>query len=90
VTGDSFLDQYFNESRRRDQQTDSKRRRSSVAGAYVATLDLRLASGTRVALPYSTLLKTTFDPSTGITLEYSTDTVTITGRRLGPIYKAIA
>ena len=92
VTGDSFLDRYFAESARREAGSEraTRRREPAVAEAYVATLDLRLKDGKRIALPYSTLLKSSFDPSKGITLEYSTDTVTIQGRNLQAVYKAIA
>lgn len=92
VTGETFLDRYFAESARREAAGDrsTRRRRPEVAEAYVATLDFRLKDGTRVALPYATLLKSSFDPSKGITLEYSTDTVMISGRNLEPVYKAIA
>ncbi len=92
MSGEPFLDQYFNESplERRSRDDASTAKRSGVAEGYVAAIDLHLADGSRVALPYATLLRTTFDSSKGVTLEYSTDTVTITGYRLESIYKAIA
>lgn len=61
----------------------------AAAEGFVAMLDLQLATGDRVALPYATLLKAAFNPSEGIKLTYSTDDVVISGRRLEPLYKAI-
>lgn len=59
-------------------------------GDSPSMLELRLATGNRVGLPYAWLSEVTYDPSTGITLAYTTGAgVTITGRRLGPVYAAL-
>ncbi len=64
--------------------------RQPVAESYVAMLDLVLAGGNHVALPYTTLLKIEFDPSTSITLSFPADTVEICGRNLDNLYKALS
>jgi hypothetical protein len=56
---------------------------------YVAMLDVELAGGNRLALPYAALLRITFDPSAGIELHYPEDKVRIEGRRLGDLYRAL-
>ena len=56
---------------------------------YAAMLDCVLAGGNRAAFPYSMLLRATLNPSTGIELVFSGATVTITGRKLGELYRAI-
>lgn len=86
----SILDEFYD--REPGSRTDERQESAEcfdVAEAYVAMLDLHLANGDRVALPYSLLMKIEFDPSEGITLRFSTDDVTIKGRRLEPLYKAL-
>jgi len=56
---------------------------------YTAMLDCALAGGNRAAFPYSMLLRATFNPSTGIELVFSGATVTIKGRKLDDLYRAI-
>ena len=72
-----------------DTHGEADQRGLAVSEAFVSMLDFVLPTGRRVALPYATLLKAECDGSSQITLAYSTDTVTITGRRLDPLYKAI-
>lgn len=45
-------------------------------------LELRLKDGSIVSFGYAWLKKATFDPSEGITLDFSGETVKITGRNL--------
>lgn len=52
-------------------------------------LDLRRKTGDRMALPYTYLTAVTFDPSKGITLEFTGHQVVIHGRNLEPVYVAI-
>lgn len=56
---------------------------------YAAMLDCVLAGGDRAAFPYSMLLRATLNPSTGIELVFSGAIVTIKGRKLGDLYRAI-
>ncbi len=56
----------------------------------VSTLDLRFQDGRRLALPYSTIAATSFDPQVGIQLEHITYRVTIKGRNLAPLYHQLA
>lgn len=50
-------------------------------------LDLRLAEGKHVALPYSYIHTLRYDPETGITLATSREQVTITGRNLTRLFE---
>lgn len=78
-------------SRRRghaDERSEG-REGASLSERYVPMLDLVLADGRRVGLPYAMLVRAEFDPSKGITLRFSTDDVVIEGYRLKPVYKAI-
>ncbi|HVT90654.1 MAG TPA: hypothetical protein VHD56_17495 [Tepidisphaeraceae bacterium] len=52
-------------------------------------LDLELVSGERMAIPYTSLLTVTLNPSSGITVTFSTHLVFITGVNLRPVYEAI-
>ncbi len=54
--------------------------------SFPACLDLRLADGTRKALPYSYIMEINFAPSDGIEITTSTKKITITGRDLGRLY----
>ncbi|MEO1279471.1 MAG: hypothetical protein AAFV77_11000 [Planctomycetota bacterium] len=56
---------------------------------YTTMLDCVLAGGDRAAFPYSMLLRATLNPSSGIELVFSGAVVTIRGRRLGELYRAI-
>ncbi len=56
---------------------------------YTAMLDCVLAGGDRAAFPYSMLLRATLNPSSGIEMVFSGAVVTITGRKLGELYRAI-
>jgi hypothetical protein len=49
-------------------------------------LDLRGHNGTSFALPYSSLVAIGFDPSAGITLEFTSHKVFVRGRNLRPVY----
>ena len=86
---ENFLEQYLGPSSR--PPDDSTSHGSFIAvESYVAMLDLQLGNGNRMALPYSTLMKVTFDPSAGMTLHYPGEEVTLKGQRLESLYKAIA
>lgn len=104
MSGESILDRHRREAREKsapgapgpgsgnasgDTHGDADQRGLAVSEAFVSMLDFVLPTGRRVALPYATLLKAECDGSSQIMLAYSTDTVTITGRRLDPLYKAI-
>jgi len=102
VSGESILDRHRREAREKspagdngignrdgNAAGDADQRGLAVSEAFVSMLDFVLPTGRRVALPYATLLKAECEGSSKITLAYSTDTVTITGRRLDPLYKAI-
>ncbi|MEQ9617074.1 MAG: hypothetical protein RLN60_03470 [Phycisphaerales bacterium] len=97
MSGESIVDKYLPKQPRRsgNDRDDGNAPASEIRETfrdgemYVAMLDLVLKGGNRVAMPYSTLLKAEFDPSSGITLRYSTDDVTIQGSRLDQLYKAI-
>lgn len=53
-------------------------------------VELWLATGNRVGLPYAWLSEVTYDPSAGVTLAFTTGAaVAITGRHLGPVYAAL-
>lgn len=59
-------------------------------GEFPPMVELVLASGNRVGLPYAWLSEVTFDPSAGVTLAFTSGpAVTITGRHLGPVYAAL-
>jgi hypothetical protein len=62
---------------------------AGIGDRYVAMLTLVHATGNQVALPYAMMIKAEFNPSVGITLRFSTDDVTIAGRRLDDLFKAI-
>lgn len=104
MSGESILDRHRREAREKspgnrngnaadnasgNAYDDADQRGLAVSEAFVSMLDFVLPTGRRVALPYATLLKAECDGSSKITLAYSTDTVTITGRRLDPLYRAI-
>lgn len=55
----------------------------------VAMLDFEQADGTRMALPYHHLNKATLEGGATLTLMFSDEVITITGRRLEPLYRAI-
>jgi hypothetical protein len=52
-------------------------------------LDFQLLNGNHVALPYTSLLFLSFNPSKQIVAMFATHTVTITGVCLMPIYEAL-
>jgi hypothetical protein len=52
-------------------------------------LDLRGHNGTSYALPYSSLVAVGFDPSAGLTLEFTHHKVGVRGRNLRSIYDSI-
>lgn len=85
MSGDEILNRYL----RPHAGENGARGPLRPAEAHVAMVDLHLGDGRRVALPYATLLKIEFDPSTGITLQFATDVVTVSGRRLEPLYKGL-
>ena len=51
-------------------------------------LDLELVGGKRFAFPYHDL-RATYDPGSGIRLHFSTHTVILRGRSLGPLFDEI-
>lgn len=102
MSGESILDRHRREAREKSSAGDNgignrdgniagdaDQRGLAVSEAFVSMLDFVLPGGRCIALPYATLLKAECEGSSKITLAYSTDTVTITGRRLDPLYKAI-
>ncbi|MBI1349442.1 hypothetical protein GC163_24515 [bacterium] len=52
-------------------------------------LELRLKAGDAIALSYALLITAGFNPSQGITLEFTTHKVLLRGRNLRSIYRAI-
>ena len=52
-------------------------------------LDVRRKTGDRIGLPYTYLTAVTFDPSEGLTLQFSTHTVRIKGRSLQKLYQPL-
>ncbi|MEM9167049.1 MAG: hypothetical protein AAGB48_08485 [Planctomycetota bacterium] len=62
---------------------------SLVTETYAVMLDLVLRNGNHYALPYATLLRALYNPSTGIRLVFSTDDVHIEGRNLGELHRGI-
>lgn len=56
------------------------------SGASHACLDLRLADGKRIGLPYAYINSIAFDPELGITLTTTREQVTITGRNLSRLF----
>lgn len=53
-------------------------------------VELWLATGNRVGLPYAWLAEVAYDPSVGVTLAFTTGSaVRITGRHLGPVFAAL-
>lgn len=56
------------------------------SGASHACLDLRLAEGKRIGLPYAYINAIGFDPELGITLTTTREQVTITGRNLARLF----
>jgi hypothetical protein len=58
-------------------------------GGRAVMLDLRGHNGTSYALPYAALGAVGFDPSGGITLEFTHHKVNVRGRNLRPIYDRI-
>lgn len=61
----------------------------TLSAGTALMLDLVMREGDHLALPYSYLAAARFNPSAGITLEYPDRVVTITGRRLEPLYQAV-
>lgn len=61
----------------------------ALAQGTALMLDLVLADGNHVGLPYTYLSAVNLDASVGIVLEYPDRTVTITGRNLRPVYRGI-
>ena len=62
----------------------------STFGEFVPMVELRLANGDRVGLPYPWLVEVRFDPSAGVTLAFTTGaTVVIRGRHLGGLFTAL-
>lgn len=57
---------------------------------HTPCLDLRLADGSRKALPYSYIMEINFDVDNGIEIITSTKQVKITGRNLGRLYEYMA
>lgn len=55
-------------------------------GATALMLDFEFENGNRLALPYSGLMKVVYNRSTGITLEWGSEHITVTGRNLGELY----
>lgn len=88
MSGNPILDQYLGSRAERTQETDNGV--YVAVESYVGMLDVQLGNGNRVALPYATLLKVTLDPSSGMTLHYPNEEITLRGRRLEALYKAIA
>lgn len=86
MSDDSIVNKYL-----RQQQPSSPVARGPVetSEAYVPMLDLVLGNGNRVALPYAMLMKVAFDPSRGITLQFASDNVTVTGFRLEAVYRGL-
>jgi hypothetical protein len=53
---------------------------------HLACIDLRLADGSRKAIPYIYVLEINFDASEGIEILTTTKSIKITGRDLGKLY----
>jgi hypothetical protein len=62
----------------------------TVEGGFASMLDLRFRDGRREAVPYSYLSRVTYDPNGAIRLQLPECIVTVSGRRLLPVQKAIA
>ncbi len=83
------LDKYITQTRRADRTPAIDEASSNVMPTLVAMLDFEFADGSHAAYPYATLVKASFDPSTGITLSFAAEDVVITGHGLVELYKAI-
>jgi hypothetical protein len=55
-------------------------------GATALMLDFEFENGNRLALPYPGLMKIAYNRSVGITLEWGSEHITVTGRNLGDLY----
>lgn len=55
-------------------------------GATALMLDFEFENGNQLALPYSGLMKITYNRSIGITLEWGNEHLTVIGRNLGELY----
>lgn len=91
----SFLEDFQKQHRQNQAQGQSPDKggpsaHQEVVDGYVTMLDLELANGDHVALPYGTLLKIQYIPSKGIRMQFSTDDVVIRGHRLDGLYRRLA
>ena len=86
----SILDQYRSRPQQRAVPSPEQSNESAkVLPPSQTMLDLWFTSGNHHAFAYIDLRSMRFDPSEGIVLEFATRTVTITGRRLNPIYELL-
>lgn len=83
------LDKYMRPSRTTSDRDAGNDAATNTLPTPVAMLDLEFANGSHAAYPYATLVKASFDPSSGITLSFAAEDVVITGHRLEELYKAI-
>ncbi|MEN1706035.1 MAG: hypothetical protein AAGJ54_11055 [Planctomycetota bacterium] len=88
VSGEDYIDRYLGKPSK-SKRAEDEGGPFDASEAFVSMLDLELANGNRVALPYATLLKIEFDPSSSIRMQFSTDEVLIEGRRLEELYRGI-
>lgn len=75
-----------NEPARESENTPTSDYFAVSSGASHACLDLRLADGKRIGLPYAYVNAIAFDPESGITLTTTREQVTITGRNLARLF----
>lgn len=62
---------------------------ASPTDARLLMLDFQSRGGDAIAMAYSYLQTVRFDPSVGLTLSFTTHSVTLMGRNLNELYKAL-
>lgn len=84
----SVLDKYTGNQ---DRQDDSSTQHAcySEHATDLRMLDIQLANGDRVALPYHFLERVEYNPSKGFDLVFSTCRVVVVGSRLEPVYRGL-
>lgn len=87
------LDKYFKRPKPdvEDEDTDSYKAYGilRVGGRLALSLDVRRYNGDRLGLEYAYLMKVRFNPSEGITLYFTSATVTLAGWNLHPVYDGL-
>ena len=82
-------DDFFSKYTRPGTSTSDGDAIQGLDGGTAFMLDLHFRSGNRRAFDYSFLVSVLFDPSVGVTLEFTSHMVTITGRNLEGLYKRL-